>query len=127
MITKINDLPPSMVGFRASGEITESDFKTTVLPQVQQAIERNEQLNYLLVLDTSIKNFTMGAWIQDAIMGIKHLFKWNRAAIVTDVEAIRNFTTVFSAAMPGEFKGFAHKDIQQAIAWVSGKTHRMIE
>lgn len=120
MITEIQNLPANMVGFRASGEITEADFKHVVMPKVQQAIDKNEKLNYLLVLDTSIKNFTPGAWLKDAVMGVKHLFKWNRAAIVSDVEAIRIFTNGFSVVMPGEFKGFEQKDLQQAIDWVSG-------
>lgn len=47
----------------------------------------------MLVLDTSIKDFTAGAWFKDAIMGIKHLTKWNRAAIVSDIGAIRTFAT----------------------------------
>ena len=55
------------------------------------------------------------------MMGIKHLTKWNRAAIVSDVEGIRNFTNFFSYLMPGEFKGFEHKDLQQAIDWVAEK------
>lgn len=120
MITEIEGLPANMVGFTATGEITEVDFMKVVMPRVQEAIDKNEKLNYMLVLDTSIRNFTAGAWLKDAAMGIKHLFKWNRAAIVTDVEAIRTFTTGFSVLMPGEFRGFAHKDLQQAIAWVSG-------
>lgn len=122
MITEIPNLPENMVGFRATGAITEEDFMNVVMPRVQEAIDKNQRLNYMLVLDTSIKNFTIGAWMKDAAMGVQHLFKWNRAAIVTDAEGIRTFTNMFSLAMPGEFRGFATKDEQQAIDWVSGKT-----
>jgi hypothetical protein len=121
MIVEMKNLPANMVGFKASGEITEADFTNVVMPRVKQAIDQNEVLNYILVLHTDIKNFTVGAWMKDAVMGVKHLFKWNRAAIVSDVPAIRNFTDGFSIVMPGEFKGFEHKDEQKAIDWVSGK------
>jgi hypothetical protein len=121
MITEIKNLPSNMVGFTASGEITEDDFNNVVLPRVKQTVESNNEINYMLVLDTSIKNFTAGAWMKDAAMGFKHLFKWNRAAIVTDVEAIATFNVGFSAIMPGEFKTFKHAEEQQAIDWVSGK------
>jgi hypothetical protein len=110
-----------MVGFKATGEVTEVDFMQTVMPKVKELIAKTNKLNYMLVLDTSIKNFTAGAWFKDATMGIQHLTKWNRAAIVSDVEAIRKFTTVFSLLMPGEFKGFEHKDLQAAIDWASEK------
>jgi hypothetical protein len=111
-----------VVGFRATGEVTEKDFTDIVMPKVKELVDRTDKLNYLLVLDTSLKNFTVGAWMKDALMGIKHLLKWNRAAIVTDVESIRTFTDAFSLFIPGEFKGFEHKDLQKAIDWVSEKT-----
>jgi len=121
MIHTIEELPGNVAGFRATGEVTESDFTNTVMPRVKALVDTTGTLNYLLVLDTSIKNFSAGAWFKDAIMGIRHLSKWNRAAIVTDVEGIRTFTRIFSVLMPGEFKGFEHKDLQHAIDWVSGK------
>lgn len=121
MIKHLENLPPNIVGFKATGEITEKDFTETVMPKVKALIDKIDKLNYLLVLETSVKNFTIGAWMKDAIMGVKHLTKWNRAAIVSDVEAIRNFTNFFSYLLPGEFKGFEHRDLQQAIDWVSEK------
>ncbi|MBC7411877.1 MAG: STAS/SEC14 domain-containing protein [Bacteroidia bacterium] len=121
MITHLQYLPSNIVGFKAVGDITEKDITETVMPKVKALIDKTDKLNYLLVLETSVKNFTIGAWMKDAMMGIKHLTKWNRAAIVSDVEAIRNFTNFFSYLMPGEFKGFEHKDLDQAIDWVSEK------
>jgi hypothetical protein len=121
MIHHLQNLPLNIVGFKATGEITEKDFTETVIPKVEALIDKIDKLNYLLVLETSVKNFTLGAWMKDAMMGVKNLTKWNRAAIVSDVEAIRNFTNFFSYLMPGEFKGFEHKDLQQAIDWVSEK------
>ena len=121
MIQYLQNLPENIVGFKAVGEITEKDFSDTVMPKVKELIDTTDKLNYLLILETDLNNFTIGAWMKDAMMGIKHLTKWNRAAIVSDVEAIRNFTDFFSYLMPGEFKGFEHKDIQEAIDWVSEK------
>lgn len=121
MIHQLQNLPTNIVGFKATGEITEADFTNTVMPNVQALIDNTDQLNYLLVLDTSLKNFTIGAWMKDAIMGIKHLTKWNRAAIVSYEATIRNFTNFFSYLMPGEIKGFEHGELQQAIDWVSEK------
>jgi hypothetical protein len=123
MIQHLENLPKNIVGFKAVGEITEKDFSDTILPKVQALINETDKLNYLLVLETSLSNFTIGAWMQDAMMGIKNLTKWNRVAIVSDVEAIRNFTNFFSYLIPGEFKGFEHKELQQAIDWVSEKTN----
>ncbi len=123
MIHFLENLPSNIVGFKATGEITEADFTDTVLPKVKALIDKTDKLNYLLLLETSVKNFTIGAWMKDVMMGIKNLTKWNRVAIVSDEEAIRNFTNFFSYLMPGEFKGFEHKDLHEAIDWVSEKSN----
>ncbi len=122
MITQIQDLPSNMVGFRASGEVTKADFEP-VLKQVEQFVEETDKLNYMLVLDTSPKAFTAGAWLQDGLMGIKHITKWNRAAIVTDSEEVITFTDAFSKLMPGEFRGFRKEQLQDAINWTSEKSN----
>ena len=122
MIHRIKNMPSNMVGFKAVGEFSEKDFTDTLMPEVKTLIDKTDKLNYMLVLDTLIKHFSVGAWFQDAILGVKYLTKWNRAAIVTDVESIRTFTNIFSVLIPGEFKGFEHSQLQEAIDWVSEKT-----
>lgn len=122
MIHVIDNLPENMVGFRAEGEITEQDFTNIVMPRVKESVRKIGKLNYMLVLDTPLRNFTIGAWIKDAAMGLKHLVKWNRAAIVSDEESIRKFTNMFSHVVPGEFRGFRHSELQEATDWASGKT-----
>lgn len=121
MITHLANLPANIVAFKAVGSITEKDFIDTVMPQVKVLVDKTGKLNYLLVLESSLDEFTIGAWVKDAHMGLQHLIKWNRAAIVTDVKSIRYFTDMFSYVIPGEFKGFEHKNLQEAIDWVAGE------
>lgn len=119
MIQKIPNLPANMVGFRSDGEVTADDFDS-VKKEVSQLVEKTDKLNYLLFLDNSPKDFTVGAWLQDALLGIQNITKWNRAAIVSDSETVIKFTDTFSKVMPGEFKGFHKAEYEQAVAWVSG-------
>ena len=119
MIYQILDLPPNMIGFKAAWKVTKKDFEEVVIPCVEKHVEKMGQINYMLVLKTSIKNFTFCAWLKDALMGLKHITKWKRAAIVSDSKFIKIFTKVFSWLVPGEFRTFPHKDIKAAINWVS--------
>ena len=121
MIEQIQNLPPNMVGFRATGEVTKEDFEP-VFDAVQKSVEKTGKLNYLLFLDNSPADFTAGAWLQDALLGLKNITKWNRAAIVTDSNAVIDFTNIFSVLMPGEFKGFHKAEMNSAVDWVSEKT-----
>ena len=120
MIEQIKDLPSNMVGFRSTGEVVKDDFDM-VVAEVKKIVDMTGKLNYLLFLDNSPADFTVGAWMQDAFLGIKNLTKWNRAAIVSDSEAVIKFTDAFSVLMPGEFKGFHKQDYQEAIDWTSEK------
>jgi len=121
MIVQIPDLPDTMVGFRADGEVTKDDFEV-VKHQVASLVEKIGKLNYLLILDNSPADFTAGAWLQDALLGIKNITKWNRAAIITDSDTVINFTDVFSKLMPGEFRGYHKADYNEAVDWVSGQS-----
>lgn len=124
MIEQIKNLPDNMVGFRALAMVTKEDFEHKVMPEVEKIVAKTGKLNFMLILDTNVKDFTAGAWMQDALLGLKNLTKWNRAAIVTDDTAIHQFTTVFSALVPGEFKGFKKIDMDLAVAWVSEKSNK---
>ncbi|WP_118975569.1 SpoIIAA family protein [Taibaiella koreensis] len=122
MIEPLMNLPGNVVGFRATGNVTREDFEQVVLPEVERLVAKTGKLNYLLILDTPLKEFTFGAWMQDVLLGIKHLTQWNRAAIITDSAGLQHFTRIFSALMPGAFRGFDKLDIDVAVDWVSEKS-----
>lgn len=113
-------MPSNVAAFRAIGEVSEDDFKNVVIPVVDRLVQNTGELNYMLVLDTSVKNFTAGAWWQDAMLGLKNLTKWNRVAIVSDSDGLNAFTDIFSVFIPGEFRGFYPEQFQVALDWVSG-------
>src|SRR5688572_16997003 len=83
MIRQLPNTPSNVVAFEAEGEITKPDFTETVMPAVEKAVKQHDELNYLLLLNTELKNFTMQAWMQDALLGLKNITKWRRVAIVT--------------------------------------------
>jgi len=120
MIEILKDLPANVVGFRASGIVTKEDYHEVVSPEVSRLVKRTDTLNFLLLLDTDIENFTTGAWVQEAMIGLKNLTKWNRSAIVTDSDAVINFTNGFTYLVPGEFMGFKKENYKAAVSWISG-------
>lgn len=126
MIQELKDTPNTMVGFRAIGEITKEDFDKVVLPAVAELVKRIDKLNYLLILDTPIKEFTFGAWMSDAMLGLNNMTKWNRVAIISDSSAIQSFTDIFSKIMPGEFRGYEPSQLKEAINWV-GEQNGIVE
>lgn len=117
MIKIIPEAPENVAAFSATGEVTKEDFENIVIPHVRKKVDEFDELNYVLYLDTDLGNFTVGAWLQDMLLGLKNLTKWNRTAIVTDKEGVQNFTDIFSVLMPGEFKSFPKENLYNALYW----------
>ena len=117
MITLISDVPENVAAFKATGEVTKDDFENLVFPHVKAKVNTFDELNYLFFIDTDLDQFSAGAWFEDALLGLKNITKWNRAAIVTDNNRVQNFTAIFSVIMPGEFKFFPIEDLENAIFW----------
>jgi phosphoserine phosphatase len=49
---------------------------------------------------------------------MEHLTRWERVAVVTDVEWIKQTMRFFSFLMPGAMKVFATSEATQARAWI---------
>lgn len=117
---QVLDAPENVVAFRALGEVTKDDYQSIMAPAVEKLVERINEINFLFLIDTDLENFTAAAWMQDAMIGMKNLGKWNRAAIVTDSERAITFTNGFSYFVPGEFRGYKKESYQDAMNWVQG-------
>lgn len=117
MIQELKNTPNTMVGFVATDDMTKEDFDKVVVPGVDELVKRTDKLNYLFVLETPLQNFTIGLWMTEAMCRLNNVDKWNRAAIVTDVEVVKSLTEV-SKEMLGEFRAFTRDELAEAIRWV---------
>src|SRR5690606_28052779 len=118
MVEIITGLPEGMVGFRATGEVDKKDYTTIIEPAVDELEERTGKINFLLLLDTDISNYTPGAAFRDFLLGLKHFTKWHKMAIVSDQEGVNKFTDIISVVIPGEAKGFTKNQLEEAKAWL---------
>lgn len=119
MIQLIPDMPDYVAAFIAKAEVTKQDYENVLMPQVDKVSKAFGKINFLLVLDTSVRNYTLGAWFDDIVVGVKHITKWHRVAIVSRQGLIKKVTNIFGHLVPGEYKGFAMNELNKAITWVS--------
>lgn len=119
MITTIADAPENVAAFVAAGEVNKEDYTSVVIPRVEENLKQEGHINFLLVLDTKLSNFSMSTIMQDLGIGLKHFTKWHKMAIVSESGAINEFTDAFSYVIPGEAKGFTHTELEEATKWVS--------
>jgi hypothetical protein len=118
MLLLMTDTPPHVVGVRAVGKVNEVEYETILLPALEKAVKQYGKLNYIMVLETSVGNFTAGAWVNDIKAGLKYYAQWEKIAIVTDQKPVEKITDFVSLLIPGKARGFPVSDIEMAKTWV---------
>lgn len=61
-----------------------------------------------------------GAVWEDAKVGFAHWFRWERLAVVTDVEWIKHTLKIFGL-LPGELRSFPTTEADTARDWITGQ------
>ena len=121
MLEILKETPVNVLAVKATGEINKNDYDSVLMPALNAMAAKTEKLNLLMLLETDVTNFSIGAWWDDVKAGLKNITKWHRTAIVTDQNGVRTFTDIFSKVFPGEFKGFPLSQQDEAMAWVSSE------
>lgn len=119
MIEQMKDLPPNVVGFHCTGNITKEEYDTILIPAVDKLADATGKINYLFVLDTDISNMSAGAWYDDLKVGLKHLLQWRKMAIVTDQKGVNKVTDMAAHVLPGEVRSFTISQLEAAKQWVA--------
>ena len=119
MVEILKDVPNNVAAFRVFETVTRDDYTNTIIPQTEKKLHEIGAINFVLLIDTDLGDFTFGAWLNDALLGMKHLTKWRKCAIVTDNHMAITFTDGFSVIAPGEFRGFTKAEFGAAVSWVS--------
>ena len=119
MFTLISGLPPYTVGIIARGDVTADDYKEVLEPALKKVSAEWKGINLLFVLETSVKNFTAGAWLQDVKINMQYFLKWNKLAMVDHSPVLEAITTAFDFIAPGEVRTFHNPQLEEAKKWVS--------
>jgi len=121
MLEHITYLPLHVLGIHAIGDVTNKDYEDALLPLLDEHVKHNGRINFLLVLETDIQNFSAGAWCGNVNLGLKYLRKWGKVAVVTDQNGVREFSHLFKYILPGKFEGYPLDKLDEAVKWVTEK------
>lgn len=118
MIELMTDLPDRVLGLRARGEVSAQDYKTVLVPAIEEKLTKHKRARLLYVLGDDFDGYTGGAAWEDAKVGMKHLTAFERVAVVTDVDWIEKMIKAFGFVMPGEVRVFDDDDLDEARLWI---------
>jgi SpoIIAA-like len=118
MIEPLTGFPDNVLAFGYKGRVTRQDYETVLIPAVENALKKHDKIRLYIEIATDFAGFDPGAMWEDLKIGMEHLTRWERAALVTDVEWIKQAMRLFGFLMPGKMKSFALSEAAQARAWI---------
>ena len=118
MIKLLTDLPAGVVGMEAVGHVEADDYTNVVEPAIRAALQQSDKVRLLYVLGEGFEGYSAAASWEDAKLGIGHWSAWERIAIVTDRDWIRDALKAFGWMFPGEVKVFVVAELPAAVVWV---------
>jgi hypothetical protein len=118
MIELIPNLPDNIVGFTATGQVTAHDYESVIIPTVEAKLKEKDKIRLLYYLGPDFVSVSAGAMWDDVKVGLKHITSWEKIAVVSDVDWIRNATKFFGFVMPGHVKLFSNSQLSEAMEWI---------
>jgi hypothetical protein len=120
MVELLTDLPPHVAAYKASGAIGKEEYEQVVMARVDEVAAKYGRINFLVLLETGMENYSIGAFIDYVKVSFEHFTKWNRMAIVSDQHWVRVAYDTLSYIVHGEIRTYELKDLETAKHWVSG-------
>ncbi|WP_428128581.1 STAS/SEC14 domain-containing protein [Candidatus Binatus soli] len=106
------------MGIVAKERVTERDYLEVVIPAIEKSLKRNAKLRLYYELGSQFSGIDFGAEWEDLKVGIEHLSRWERMAVVTDVAWISHAVGAFRFLMPGELRVFTTAQASEAREWI---------
>jgi SpoIIAA-like len=119
MIELLKEFPSNVVALSASGQVTSEDYQKIVIPAVERSLAQNDKVRLYYQIDSDFSGIDPGAMWADTKVGMGHFLRWDRIAVVTDVEWIRLSVTAFGFLMPAAVNVYSTKEADTARKWIS--------
>lgn len=118
MIEVLQGFPAKVLAFACKGHVTKDDYESVLIPAVEEALQQKGKVRLYYRTDRDFSGIAAGAMWDDFKVGMEHLLRWERIAIVTDVDWIRYTFRVFSFVIPGMARIFRLQEEENARKWI---------
>jgi hypothetical protein len=119
MMMLIDGLPPQVLGVKASGRVTHSEYREVLVPRAEAMIASGP-IGLLYVIGKDFAGYENRALRDDGAFGIRHWRDFRRIAVVGDQNWVRKTVTLLQPFAPCEVRVYSRIELAAASAWVSG-------
>jgi hypothetical protein len=123
VIERLDDVPPGVLGFRASQRLSREDYREMMVP-IDAAIAASEPVDLYYEFADDFHGVDLSGLWEDlkaaGSIGLGHRSSLRRIAMVTDKDWLRHGVSGFGWLSPGELRVFEPAERDAALAWVAG-------
>lgn len=119
MIKQLNNFPENVVAFVCAEHVTKADYETVLVPAVEEMFRHHRKGRLFYETAPTFKGMDAGAMWEDFKEAVAHFTSWERVALVTDVDWIKNTVKLSAFLTPAEVKIFPTSQAAQAREWVT--------
>lgn len=121
MIKILDDFPDNVIAVFATGRVTKNDYAQVLIPKVEDVLKHHTKVRCYYEIGADFSGMEAGAAWEDFVVGIKHLWQWERVAVVTDLDWIRKMMSALRFLLPGKLMTFGTNQSSAARAWVTAE------
>jgi hypothetical protein len=114
----MKNFPDNVVAISCGGQVTKEDYEEVFVPAILEVLKRHDKIRLLYKTVSNFTGYDAEAIWEDLKIGVEHPTRWERAAVVTDVDWIVQTMRIFSFLMPCPTKVFPPSELAQAHAWI---------
>ncbi len=119
MIERKSTSRGDILEFRITGTVTDEDYRTVLLPALDEAIAEHDRIRLLAHFDAGFEGYTAGAIREDARLGLRHWRGFDRVAAVAEEGWITRAIRAFGILMPCPVMVFPLAEHEDARRWLT--------
>jgi hypothetical protein len=120
MIEFMDESTGKFVGIRASGKLTDTDYKEVLIPRLEKILKEEGKLDLLVYMDKDFAGWDLhGAW-DDMTYGFGHAADFDKLAIVGGPDWIGWCIKACGFLFKGEVRTYPEDQLETAWEWVAG-------
>ncbi|MCB0942288.1 MAG: STAS/SEC14 domain-containing protein [Mycobacterium sp.] len=122
MIKPLTGFTDDVAAFACQGHVSKADYETVLIPDVENRLRRHDKVRIYYEIDPEFTGFDPGAIWDDTRFGFRHFNRWERFAVVTDIDWIKQTMKFVGFLMPGDMRAFPISEAASAREWVGEKS-----
>jgi hypothetical protein len=118
MIEIMPESEGSALALKATGKLTDADYKRVLIPKIEENIKQFAKARVLLYLPEGFAGWEAHAMWDDARFGVRHRNDFEKLAVVGGARWVEWATKIGAHFMKGEVKTFPEVRLMEALDWV---------